>query len=54
MFREILPKFLRIILKIFKEVSENFENYYGEFREVFHKILRNISENSEKHIGKFR
>ncbi len=51
MFREVLPKFLRIILKIFKK---NFENYYGKFRKVFYKILKNILENSEKYIGKVR
>ncbi len=34
MFREILPKFLSIILKIFKKILNGFENYYGEFRNV--------------------
>ncbi len=54
MFLEILQKCLRIILKIKKKISEDFENYQGEFREVFHKNFLNISENSAKYIGKFR
>ncbi len=51
---EILSKFLRIILKIFKKSSEHFESYCGGFRKIFHKILRNISENFKKHFKRFR
>ncbi len=60
-FQEILMKFLRIILKFFFLISENFEDYCGEFWDLFHKILKNVSENSENlsknlknHIIKFR
>ncbi len=49
-----ITEILRIILKSFKNVSENFDNYCWEFWELLHNMLRNISENSENYCGKFR
>ncbi len=49
-----ITEILRIILKNFKKVSENFDYYCGEFWELFHNVLRNISENSENYCGKVR
>ncbi len=47
-FQKYYRNFLRIILKIFKKNSENFEN-------LFHKIsTNNISEGFEKYHGYFQ
>ncbi len=63
MFREILPKFLRIILKNFNENFGRFwellrrisrSTYFIKFWEIFRKILRSISENYDNHFKNFR
>ncbi len=55
MIRENITKvFENYFEKFPKNISEDFENYNGELRQVFRKILRNTSENFEKYIAKFR
>ncbi len=50
-FRKYYRKFLESFQKLSKKFSENFENYYGELRELlYHKI----SEDFEKYVERSR
>ncbi len=61
-FQGILPKFLRIVWKIYKKkfqkisrfVEKNLENYFIKLKKLLRKILRIISQNLDYHIKKFR